>query len=137
MKKAMPDKSKPVEPRPWSRLRSIIMFALLGLASIFFLVIVVSDTHVPEKWVLGTISVVSGGFSLHMLRQFVLDLIQYRREGWNFDERNTRAKIQWGDESLAGPPMHPSTQMWFGYPMFIIIFGAPSIAAALHALGMI
>ena len=131
----MPDKSKPVELRPWSRLRSIVMFALLGLAIIIFLIIVVSDTPVPEKWVLGTVFFVFGGFSLYMLGLFVLDLIQYRREGWNFDERDTRAKIQWGE--VAGPPMDPRTQMWFGYPMFIIISGAPSIAMGLHALGMI
>ena len=133
----MPDKSNPVKLRPWSRLRSIVMLALLGLAVIIFLIIVVSDTPVPEKWVLWTVFFVFGGFSLYMLSLFVLDLIQYRREGWNFDERNTRAKIQWGDESLTGPPMHPRTQMWFGYPMFIIIFGAPSIAMGLRALGMI
>jgi hypothetical protein len=133
----MPDKSKPVDQRPWSRLRSIVMFTLLGLATVIFLIIVVSDTPVPDKWVLGTISVVFGGFGLYMLGLFILDLIQYRREGWNFDERNTRAKIRWGDESSTGSPMHPMTQMWFGYPMFVIIFCSPAIAMGLRALGMI
>lgn len=133
----MSDKLKPVEQRRWSRLRSIVMFTLLGLATIIFLIIVVSDTPVPEIWVLRTISVVFGGFGLYMLGLFSLDFIQYRREGWNFDERDTRAKIRWGDESLAGPPMHPMTQLWFGYPMFIIIFCSPAIAMGLRALGII
>ena len=133
----MSEKSKPFEQRPWSRLRSIVMLSLLGLATIILLIMVVSDTPISENWVLWTISVASGGISLYVLSLFVLDLIQYWRERWNFDERNTRAKIQWGDESSSGSLMHPKTQMWFGYPMFIMIFGSSSIAMGLRALGII
>ena len=114
------------------------MVALLGLATIIFLVIVGAfDTPVPEKLVLGTVSVVIGGHGLYILGLFILDFIQYWREGWNFDELNTRAKIQWGDEFLTGPPMYPMTDMWFGYPMFIIISCSFSIVMGLRALGMI
>jgi hypothetical protein len=87
--------------------------------------------------VLWTVFFVFGGFGLYILRLFILDLIQYWREGWNSDERDSRLRIRWGDESLTGSPMHPKTQMWFGYPVFIIIFCSPSIAMGLRALGMI
>jgi hypothetical protein len=67
---------------------------------------------------------------------YILDLIQYPREGWNFDERTTRADMRWS-ENGNGPQMSTKTQMWFGYPMFILTFGGFSIAAGLDVFGVV
>ena len=133
----MSDKSKPKTGRQWSRFRSIVMFVLLGLTAVIFVAVVAFNSPQPEKLMLWVSFPFSSAIALWILKQFILDLIQYRREGWNFDERGTRANIRWGEDPGSGRPMHPSTQMWFGYPMAILVFGAISVAAGLALFGII
>ena len=76
-------------------------------------------------------------FSVILIWNFVADLLQYRRDGWNFAARQPRM-IFYPGEGPPGPedqPFSPGTTMWFAYPMFILVFGMFAIIFSGMALG--
>jgi len=76
-------------------------------------------------------------FVVIILWNFIADLLQYRREGWNFDERRPRMTFYPGVVP-PGPdtrPTSPASTMCFAYPFFILILGFFAILFLGNALG--
>lgn len=99
---------------------SLLQFCFIG-SMITILGMAVFDVHFPQKaMLLFFFSVCSLGF-LWFAAQFLLDVRQYSRDGWNFEARKPRVLFQWG-EFGDGPDMSPQEMIRIGYPLSILIF---------------
>lgn len=74
-----------------------------------------------------TVPVITWLFVVY-LRNFIADIFQYRREDWNFDQRQTRSEFDAGGEGETRA-MSPFAAMVFGYPMSILTTGVLSVVA--------
>ena len=59
------------------------------------------------------------------LWNYVADLLQYHREGWNYDKRPTRSKFYRDEDSSI--LIAPRKAIWFGYPLAIIGSGGLAV----------
>ena len=64
---------------------------------------------------------------------YVADILQYYKEGWNFDRRQTRSKFYY-DEQMTRL-MSPRMSFWFGYPFWILMFGGFAILMWANVFG--
>ena len=67
------------------------------------------------------------GMSVWVSFCFILDIAQYHREGWNFQERNTRIPFGSEDGIYRAPAKR---SMWLGYPLFLTVSWVLTIATA-------
>ncbi len=82
---------------------------------------IVFDIKIPLRLLFGFLfSICSLGF-LWFLSQFLLDLRQYSRAGWNFEKRKPRVVFQ-REEFGGGPDMSPQEMIRLGYPLAILFF---------------
>jgi hypothetical protein len=98
---------------------SFLQFCLIG-SMIIILGFIIFDIQIPQRSLfLFLFSICSLGF-LWFLSQFLLDLRQYSRDGWNFEKRKPRVIFQ-REEFGDGTDMSPQEMIRFGYPLAILI----------------
>jgi hypothetical protein len=99
---------------------SFLQFCFIG-SMITVLGMAIFDVQFPQSAIfLFFFSICFLGF-LWFLAQFLLDVRQYSRDGWNFEARKPRVAFQWG-EFGGGPDMSPQEMIRIGYPLSILIF---------------
>ena len=76
----------------------------------------------PMPVVIWAAALIFAAVFLRVAVMFILDLVQYAAEGWNFDSRPPRADMRWG-KGGRGRKLAPRTIMWFGYPAFVLASG--------------
>ena len=109
--------------------------ALLVLAALVALGFVYVRAGSPDPSILffGFAFVLVTLVFLRILTMFLLDLVQYGREGWNFDQRPPRADMRIGRRSVR--KLAPRTIMWIGYPLFLLAFGGATLLLGLQVFG--
>ena len=98
----------------------LFQFCFLGVM-IIGLGMPIFDVPFPQRATFLLLFSICSFVFLWFLTNFLLDVWQYRRNGWNFETRKPRVVFQrgeFGDE----PDMSPQEMIRFGYPFAILIF---------------
>jgi hypothetical protein len=120
--------------RPWLRSEK----ARIALGVLLFLILakvyLLAGGPSPLALVVWLAWLLFSAVFLRIAALFALDLVQYAREGWNLDDRPPRADMRLGRGR--GRRLKPRTILWFGYPAFLLAFGAAALLLGLQVFGL-
>jgi hypothetical protein len=97
----------------------LFQFCFLGVL-IIGLGMAIFDVPFPQRATFLVLFIICSLAFLWFLTNFLLDVWQHRRDGWNFGVRKPRLVFQHG-EFGGGSDLSPQEMIRFGYPLAILI----------------